>query len=153
MNLCNGRDALEDGLALENFQACGTCGGGDRVPRVRMAVIERARTVSSNECLVDPARASGGAHWKNTASEALRQAHQIGSYSSNFAGEHPAAAPKPGEDLIGDEKHFIFGAQPPNALKKFNGMNNHAASALQQRLDNHRRNFSPFCSQQTLKLR
>src|SRR5260370_33867262 len=103
-----------------------------------MAVIESAGAVPADERVVNLRSADRGAHREHAAGEALREAHQIGLYAGEVAGEHFAAPSEAGEDFVRNQQHTVLCAKPPHAAQEFDWMDAHATCALQERLDAHR---------------
>lgn len=72
MDLRDGVDAVENGLALENFEAGdgGSCGDG--ISGVGMAVIESASTIFADKRAMNFVRADGGGKRENAAGNSFR---------------------------------------------------------------------------------
>src|SRR5260370_13937533 len=106
-----------------------------------MAVIESAGAVPADERVVNLRSADRGAHREHAAGEALREAHQIGLYAGEVAGEHFAAPSEAGEDFVRNQQHTVLCAKPPHALQEFDWMHNHTTFALHERLRDLRRDL------------
>src|SRR6266850_5299969 len=106
-----------------------------------MAVEERARTIRTIENVVDLSAAYGDCEGQEPSGQSLRQAHQIRRYSSMLACKHAACTAQTCEDLIGNEQHLVGRAQLVKSLEFAGRVHNHAARTLDERLNDHGRDF------------
>ena len=78
---------------------------------------------------------------EKSAGQPFGDAHQIGNYGGSLAGKHAARSSKAGKNFVCDQQYIVSSGQAADSGKKFFGMNDHPARALQQRLDNNSGNF------------
>ncbi len=100
-----------------------------------------AAAIGGVEALVHLRRANRGGHGQEAAGQSFGQAHDVGHYRGAIAGKHGSAAAKASQDFVGDEQDIVFRAELPDALQELRGVHNHSARALEQRLNNQRRDF------------
>lgn len=72
VDLGDGVNAFEDGLALENFEAGDGGSGGDGISCVGMSVVKSAAAVVADEGAMNFFGAHGGSERKNAAGDSLR---------------------------------------------------------------------------------
>ena len=83
---------------------------------------------------------------KVAAGERLAQAENVRGDARVFTGEQPAGAAKAGGDLVGDQQHVVRGTQGAHGM-----IEPHAACALPDGLQDHRRKFFPMRLDQACK--
>ena len=62
-----------------------------------------------------------------------------------LGGKESAAAAETGGDLVKDQQHAVFVAEPPQPPQILGVVEAHAARALDDRLDDHRGQLVPVC--------
>jgi hypothetical protein len=151
VHLFDGGNALKNRLGVENVKIGVGGGAGDRVGRVRVSVKESACAVGPGKGIVDAFGRECSRERKKSAGKALGDAHKIRKNSGAVAGKHPPGAAKSGQNFVRDEQDIVRGGEAPDARKKLFRMNDHAARALQQRLDDDCGNLVAAFGEQTFE--
>ncbi len=107
--------------------------------------------LSPEKRLEDRLPRHGHRHRHIARRQPLRQADQIGDDVGLLHGEHRSGPPETGRHLIEDDEHAGVSRQLDQPLEEAWTAKPHAARALQQRLDDQRRDRMPAVGEQRLE--
>ena len=112
---------------------------------------ERACSSSNGaeEALVDALGRERRGERQVAAGQALGEAHEVGRHALLLAGEHRARAAEAGRDLVADQEHAVLVAEAPHLAQVAARVQTDAGGALDERLDDHRRDPLAVLGQQS----
>ena len=148
----DGGDAIKDGLVVENLETGVGGGTGERVPGVGMAMIESVKAIFAVKGGFDAVGAEGDAHGEKSTGDAFGDAHQVGNDVGEIAGKHFSSAAETGEHFVGDQQNIMTRAECADFLQEFDGVNDHATSALEERLNDYGSDLIAAFSQELFEL-
>src|SRR5258708_7482846 len=152
MNFGNAANSIENGFIIENLKIRVGGGAGQRVPGVGMPVIEGMQAIFAAKSGFDTVGAQRNAHGQKAACDALGHAHDVGRNIRQIAGKHFSCTAEPGKNFVGDKKNVVLRAESANFLQELNRVNDHAARALKQGLDDDGGDFVGAFGQQVFQL-
>ena len=128
---------------LERLQAGERRRAGERVAGERVAVEEACACSScgAEESLVDPLGRQRRGKRQVAAGQPLAEAEEVGRDALLLAGEHRPRAAEPGRDLVADQEARRGDRTLPHLAQVAGRMHPHPGRALDQRLDDHRRDL------------
>ena len=151
-----GVDARDVGLplaGLEEVEAGVGGGAGQRVGHVGRAVHQGRAGVVGPERLEHPAAGDGRRERQGAAGQRLGEGDDVGRHARAGTGEQVAGAAEADEDLIEDQQQVVLVGQPAQGAQHFVGMEQHAARALDARLDDDRGDLAGLLAHQGVERR
>src|SRR5438552_3644381 len=142
---------MQPRLPLKQVQRSIRRCASQRIPHICWPVHQRRLSIIRQKRLVHTRRSHGRSQRHRSARQCLRQTNDIRCNSRLLAREHRPSPHKPRKNLIKNQQQSMPVAQCPQLHKNFRVMKLHSTRCLDQRLNDHRRNFAAILRQELVQ--